>query len=285
MNLIGIVQGRLSPPLPDRLQGFPWQTWEQEFEDARRLGFDAIEWVFDAERAQDNPLRHAAGRARIRQRSTQTGLRVYSVCADYFLTHPFFRVTPAEQAKSVQVLLELIGEARAVGSTTVLLPVLEDAEIRSAQDRTELIAGLQEPLALVRSLEMQLGIETELPVIEYLALIEQIGHPFAKAYYDVGNAAAKGYAVDADVRRLSAHLGGVHIKDRLLGGPSVPLGQGAVDFPRFFEALGEIGYAGPIVLQTAFGTRYREDAATHLEFVRRHLGRRAEGAEIGVPVR
>ena len=222
MNVVGIMQGRLSPPPPDRLQGFPSQTWIREFDLARELGFNGIEWIFQADGGRENPIRHYAGRSLICECVMRSGVRVLSVCADYFMAHPFFGVSAREQAESVTVLLDLIGQARSVGASMVLIPTLESAAIRNASDRTELKACLREPLALARSVEVRLGLEAELPAPEYLRLVEEIGHESIAVYYDVGNAAAKGYDVAADVQCLGRHLHGVHVKDRILGGQSVP---------------------------------------------------------------
>ena len=43
----------------------------------------------------------------------------------------------------------------------------------------------------------------------------------------------------------------MHIKDRLLGGTTVPLGSGSADFEAVFSSLANIGYNGNYILQTA----------------------------------
>ena len=45
-NSIGIMQGRLSPPLNGMIQSFPKDTWRDEFNIASEVGFDAIEIIF-----------------------------------------------------------------------------------------------------------------------------------------------------------------------------------------------------------------------------------------------
>jgi len=277
MPMLGVMQGRLSPRPPQAPpQTFPWKTWEAEFHHAKALRVDSIEWLVTADRTSDNPIRHSAGRARIRQLIAETGVRVLSVCADYFIAHPFFRVTPAERSKSVSLLMGLIGEARAVGAATVLIPVLEAAQINSQAERDELIAALHEPLWLARSMNVRLGLETELPASEQLNLIGKFDHEHARIYYDAGNAAARGYDIALDVRLLAKYLCGVHAKDRMLGGGSVQLGRGAANFPAFFEALRETRYTGPIVLETPIQTDYANDARGNLDFVRRHLAGAAQ---------
>ncbi|MFH1857765.1 MAG: sugar phosphate isomerase/epimerase, partial [Candidatus Omnitrophota bacterium] len=54
--LIGIIQGRLSPPVKGRIQAFPKDTWEKEFSLSQICGFDAIEWIFECEAYQKNPI-------------------------------------------------------------------------------------------------------------------------------------------------------------------------------------------------------------------------------------
>ena len=44
---IGIMQGRLSSPVPGRLQSVSVVDWEAEFRHASACGFDSIEWLFE----------------------------------------------------------------------------------------------------------------------------------------------------------------------------------------------------------------------------------------------
>ena len=268
MSYIGIMQGRLSAPVPGRLQAFPWSSWEQEFHHARTYGFDAIEWLFEVEGNEKNPIWTETGLERIRLQMATTCIEVRSLCADYFMTYPLFRVSVQERAHSVTVLNRLILQAASVGIQTILLPVLEVSEIRTAEEKFQLLDSLCEPLSLAAELGIRLGLETELPATEYRALVEQCGHPSLGIYYDTGNAAARGYDIAADIRTLGPFLCGVHIKDRKLDGPSVLLGQGDVDFVAFFQALADVGYTGPLVLQTAFGEDYLCVARSHLTFLR-----------------
>ncbi len=43
----------------------------------------------------------------------------------------------------------------------------------------------------------------------------------------------------------------MHLKDRVRGGGTVPLGTGAVDFPTVFAGLAKAGYRGDFILQSA----------------------------------
>jgi L-ribulose-5-phosphate 3-epimerase len=271
MNPIGIMQGRLSPPVPGRLQAFPWVSWEQEFQHARLCEFDTIEWIFEVEHYEENPIWTESGRGRIYQHIISSGVQVHSLCADYFMAHPFFRVSKQERKHSIAILNRLICQAAGVGIRTILLPVLEVAEIRTTDEEQQLLDSLHEPLSIAMEHGIRLGLETELPVAQYRTLIEKGNHPALGVYYDTGNATAKGYQIDTDIRILGPLLCGIHIKDRKRDGPSMLLGQGDANFSAFFKALAEVNYSGSIVLQTAFGEDYLGIAKTHRTFIRNLL--------------
>ena len=58
-------------------------------------------------------------------------------------------------------------------------------------------------------------------------------------------------------------MGSVHIKDRVRGGGTVPLGTGDADFEATFKELSRIGYQGDITLQVA-----RSEPGRELEWAR-----------------
>jgi len=271
MSGVGIMQGRLSPPISGRLQSFPWSTWEAEFREAQRCGFDSIEWLFEAESYEHNPIWTAAGREQINKIVSATGVRVRSLCAGYFMTHPFFRVPDENRKRSETILEDLIPRAAATGLSVILLPALELSELRTEEERALLYKSLRRPLRLAAEHGIKIGIECELPAAEYRALIEGQEHPALAAYYDTGNAAAKGYDVADDILALRGLLCGVHIKDRRRGGPNIPLGQGDVDFARAFAALDAAAYAGPLILETTRGDDPVAFARYHLRFVSERL--------------
>ena len=268
MNPIAIMQGRLSPPPPDRIQAFPWDSWEHEFIYARQLGLDRIEWVFEDENHESNPVWTSDGVKRIMAIAESEGVAVKSVCADYFMPHPFFRVTAEERAKSIQVLERLIQQGAEVGIEVILIPVVEIAEVRSDEDRRLLLDSVRQCLPLARQHGVSIGFETELPAEQYESLIKDFNDDGVAVYYDTGNAAFMGYDTAVDIRRLGPLLCGVHIKDRPVGGSTVPLGEGDVDFAALFSALRQVGYGGHYTLQPYFDADFLGYARRHVSFVR-----------------
>ena len=69
--------------------------------------------------------------------------------------------------------------------------------------------------------------------------------------YDIGNSASLGYAPTEEIGAYGARILNVHVKDRVRGGTTVPLGTGNADFAAAFRALRRARYSGNFILQTA----------------------------------
>ena len=282
MTEIGIRQGRLSPAAAGAVPSFPWASWKDEFTRARACGFDTIEWLFADEGHERNPLWTAEGRKEISARIGDTGVRVRSVCADVFMPRPFFRVPDEERRGSVRILERLLLQASSIGIGIVIVPVLEGSAIRRADEAELLFDSLSQPLDLARNEGVRLALETDLPAPALRRLIERRRHDALGVCYDTGNAASEGRDPAAEMRALAPFLCEIHIKDRKRHGPSVPLGEGDVDFRSVFSASADVGYEGPLILEIP-ATRSPETAArASLAFLKQRAAD-AEGAA-GHPV-
>ena len=272
---IGIMQGRLSPRPPGKLQAFPSSSWRQEFDRAKELGFDQIEWIFEADRADENPISSSDGRSTIRRAMLETNVFVRSVCADYFMVHRLAGDGAAAVRTNVEVLKRLIDQARELGAERILLPLLETAAVDTPALKDEVVASLQSVAPCAEAAGVVLGLEMEIAGHEYAALIARVGHPSVRAYYDVGNSTAQGFDAATDIVPLLPRLFAVHVKDRKRGSSSVPFGTGDVNFPGFFAALSDSQFGGDFVLQHYFDTDPLGSAKASLDFVRAGLARAA----------
>jgi hexulose-6-phosphate isomerase len=278
VNPIGIMQGRLSVPAPDGArQLFPSATWRQEFGLAAQSGFDCLEWLVTADRLSDNPICTASGVAEIAAQCAATGVTVPSLCADCFIARPFVHVDQAARRDSIAILEGLIEQSAQAGIAVVLIPLLDAGEIRDAADARVLRDSLHRPMSLASASGVRLAIESDMPGPAYRELVASLGAG-ACAYYDAGNAAARGYDIVADLRVLGPALAGVHIKDRRRSGPSVPLGEGDVDFDALFAGVAGVGYVGALVLETPAGAEPLVAAQRQLAFART----RQRAASLGV---
>lgn len=251
---IGIMQGRLVPPIGNRIQAFPQDRWQDEFPLAAQAGLAAIEWIFDLDDAETNPLASDAGVARMHALAQQHGVGVESVCADYFMARPLVRATAAERAERLDKLAWLIERCQACGIRRMVLPFVDASRIETEADRRDVVAALQQVAPALERAGVEIHLETSLAPADFAQLLERVPHPAIRVNYDSGNSASLGYDPRAELAAYGSRLGSVHIKDRVRGGSTVPLGTGDADFPALFDALRTLGYRGPWVLQVARGT-------------------------------
>src|SRR5215471_1197176 len=96
---LGIMQGRLVPPMEGRIQAFPRDCWAAEFPNAAMAGLGAIEWIYDTYGLGANPIETETGIEEIRRLSQAHGIAVRSMCADYFMDFTFVRATDGERTE------------------------------------------------------------------------------------------------------------------------------------------------------------------------------------------
>lgn len=267
---IGVMQGRLSPRPAGKLQEFPRAHYAEEFPKAARLGFHSIEWIFEAPGFETNPIWTAAGREEIRGLIAESGVRVQSVCADYFMVRRLAGEAAAALGENRDALSELIVAAHAVGADRILLPLLETSAVDTPELAREVVESLKHVAPVAERYGVTLGLEMEIAGVEYARLIESVASPQVRAYYDTGNSTAQGFDIAEDIVPLLPLLHAVHIKDRVRGGGSQPLGTGDTNFQGFFPRLFRAGFHGDFVLQHYFEQAPELEAERSLTFVQ-HL--------------
>ena len=253
MRRIGIVQGRLLPPVGGRVQAFPGARWEDEFPLAARAGLDAVELVWERAGRPHDPLVAPDGAGRLRGLAARTGVVAASVVADRLLESPVIRAgrdgraALAEEARS---LLRRCGEA---AIERVVLPFVDASSLGGRRDEDVAVGWLGELLEPARAAKVELHLETDYPPAAFAALLERLDDPIVAANYDTGNSAALGFDPGEEFAAYGQRIGSVHVKDRVRGGSTVPLGAGDAELDRVFAGLAELGYAGDVVLQVARG--------------------------------
>jgi hexulose-6-phosphate isomerase len=251
MTRIGIMQGRLVPPLDGRFQCFPRQNWADEFALAAEAGLDCIEWIYDQFGADVNPIATDDGVDSMLELSERHGVRVVSLCADYFMDRPLVRATDVELDERIDALFWLIDRARRLGIERIVLPFVDVSRIETDSELEQVVKTLARAVRRAEEVEIELHLETSLGPDRFAELLGRLPSDFIKVNYDIGNSASLAYDPREELAAYGDRVGSVHIKDRIKGGGTVPLGSGDADLPAVFDCLWTLGYAGDFVLQVA----------------------------------
>jgi hexulose-6-phosphate isomerase len=274
MAYIATMQGRLVPPEGGHFQSFPRRQWRQEFPLAAEAGLNAIEWIFDVYGEDVNPLATDTGLAELRSLCNQSGIAVRSLCADYFMDRPFLRATDNELRERIRKMEWLLTRCNAIGIRRVVIPFVDNSRIENEDEKAQVLAVLHSLLPAAMSNNVELHLETSLGPTAFAELLDRCTHPLLRVNYDSGNSSSLGYKANDEFAAYGHRIGSVHIKDRRLGGTTVPLGTGDADLPVIFIGLAKLHYAGDYVLQIA-----RSEPGREMEWISKNRAWVAEQIE------
>ena len=265
-NEIGIMQGRLSPRIDGKIQAYPANTWQKEFEIAQEIGYAAIEWIVENP-VETNALMTDSGKAEIKKAIASTGVRIDYVCADIFMQQPLVRMTEETKSQNKEYLASILKNAKEVGAIGVEIPFVDNSSIKNETEKQEFIDVMQDAFKLAKQIDLKISLETDLPPIDFKVLLENIDLDYVQANYDIGNSASLGFDPKEELEAYGLKILNVHVKDRKLGSTTVPLGTGNANIDYVFQKLQEIGYSGGLTMQAARGENDIETAKEQLGYV------------------
>lgn len=264
---LGFMQGRLSPQVDGKIQAFPSDHWRDEFPIAARLGISLMEWTLDQERLFENPLMTVGGRREIQALCLAHGIRVKSLTGDFLMQAPFWKINGDARARLLSELDAVLDACAELGIKVLVIPLVDNGRLETPSQASILAEALQRRSDSLRARGMTIAFESDFMPDRLAAFIDGYpSHSFG-INYDIGNSASLGYDCGEEFGAFASRIRHVHVKDRLLGGTTVPLGTGAADLPRAISLLEQNGYRGDYILQTARSveqdhagvlTRYRD---------------------------
>jgi len=248
---VGFMQGRLSPLVDGKIQAFPTTHWREEFAVAQALGFARMEWTLDHEGLSDNPLMTTLGQALIQELVKDSGVAVSSITGDCFMQAPFWKAHGAARQALLGEFGDVVASAKAVGAGLVVVPLVDNGSVETSAQKASLIDGLVDLVPKMAEAGLRIAFESDLPPTELAAFIGPLPRERFGINFDIGNSAGMGWPPEVEIPLLAVRIINVHVKDRVLNGTTVPLGQGNADLPGVFRLLKSAGYQGNYILQTA----------------------------------
>src|SRR5262249_15626296 len=155
---------------------------------------------------------------------------------------------------------------KALNAGMVELAFFFKCGLNGASDIEGLVKALRELAPEAERERVVLGIENTLSAEDNVRILDRVGSPAIKIWYDIGNSTNIGhFEVPKEIRFLgSERICQIHIKDQGY------LGTGDVDVKACLEAIDDIDYTGWCVLETAAPTGDRvADAEKNLTIFRR----------------
>ena len=232
-------------------------TWEERLRQAGQAGYDFVEVSID-----ESDLRLArlewpvSERVALRRAIANTGVPIKTMCLSGHRKYPLGSASPKVRSRALDILHRAIDFAADIGLDIVQV-MGYDVFYEPAYAGTEarFLAGLQHGVRWASAAGIMLALEnTDLEFVDSvdrgLRLLDMVNSPWFQLYPDMGNLAAAGYDPAEQLRKAAGHLVAVHVKDTVAGVVrGVPFEEGIVPFGEVFQALAEIGFWGPLMVE------------------------------------
>lgn len=212
------------------------------FDVARKIGLDGVQVSLNTE-ADHQHLRRPEVQQAFAKAARQAGVEIGGLAIGLLNTIPY-----KSDPRTEQWVQDSVDVARALGTKTVLLAFFSNNDLRNDPagtrvviDRLKAVAPKAEQAGVV------LGIESWLSAREHLAIMDAVGSPAIKVYYDVCNSSVMKYDIFAEIRDLgNERICEFHLKEN-----GHLLGNGQVDLQRVRQAIEAIGYSGWLHIEGA----------------------------------
>jgi hexulose-6-phosphate isomerase len=245
------MQGRLVDQVSGKIQAFPVERWRDEFLTAQTLGIHWLEWTIDSEGLEANPLCTLGGRQEIQRLSDHFSLNVGTLTGDCFMQRPFWKADGEELTQRLLELDLVLDGAAALGIRHVVVPLVDNGRLEAREEEDSLITHFTTRTEFLRSRNVCIVFESDFPPDRLVTFISKLPADVFGINYDIGNSAGLGFDPFLEFAAYGQRVYNVHMKDRLFGGGTVPLGEGNANFSAVFENLARLKYTGLVILQTA----------------------------------
>src|SRR3990167_7135085 len=189
--MIGVMQGRLLPPVNGQLQAFP-QDWGLELDICQSTGIDCIEWIYGSS-TEHNPIADFSG-ARYISRFRHPCPVGFSLCADYFVKAPLLRIPENILEDRLDKLEWLIFQCRLAAIPLLVLPFVDDNAIRNDSELYAVSNMMHTLNKLVNACDVTICLETNLSPEDTEKLLYKCPRHI-RINYDTGNSASLGYSM------------------------------------------------------------------------------------------
>ena len=209
------------------------------FEIAKRIGLDGVQVDFGR---GDNrlPLFDEELQQNILDEARKQKMQIASLAMGVLNNVPYKSDPRAERW-----VRQGIDVAEAMGVKLILLAFFGEGDLRNdEQGIAKVVQRLRRVAPRAEMADVTLGIESWLSAEQHIDIIERVGSPVVKVYYDVANSHKAGYDIYKEIRQLGPLICEFHAKDY-----DNLYGKGSIDFKEVRLAMDDVGYRGWLVME------------------------------------
>lgn len=214
----------------------------EAFDRAKQIGLQGIQVSYNTGK-DEKGLSVPETLQGIREASARTGVKVSSLAIGELNRVPY-----KSQPKTEEWVWNSVDAARALDVKVILLAFFSEGDLRNDDTgKKAVIERLKKVAPHAEKQGITLGIESWLSAQEHLDIIQAVGSPALKVYYDFRNSTDAGHDIFKEIPMLGKDMiCEIHIKEN-----GQRLGEGPLDWPRVAKSVKEIGYEGWMQIEGA----------------------------------
>ena len=145
----------------------------------------------------------------------------------------------------------ICSSCKILGINFLVMPLVDNGKLENIEQENILINWLRSKKYFFKDCGIMVLFEIDYKPKDVSSFINNFELDLFGINYDIGNSASLGYDPNEEFELYGKRVKNVHVKDRTLGGSTVPLGEGCANFKKVFKKLRDISYNGNFILQTA----------------------------------
>ena len=214
----------------------------EAIERGKKIGLDGVQVSLGT---LDNDMHLRQGKI---QRQYKDACEKYGVAIGGIAIGEMNNIPYKSDPRAEQWVWDSVDVAKKMGCKVVLLAFFNKGDLKNdVQGTQETIQRLKKVAPKAEDNGIVLGIESWLSAKEHMEIIEAVGSPNVKVYYDVANSNKMGYNIYEEIRWLGRdNICEFHAKEN-----GYLLGQGKIDFQEVRSAIDDIQYEGWIQIEGA----------------------------------
>ena len=212
------------------------------FGTAKQIGLDGVQVSLNTKDDHEH-LRRPEMQQTVNEAARQAGVAISGLAIGLLNEIPY-----KSDPRTDQWVQDSVDVAQALGVKNILLAFFSNNDLRNDRKGTQAVIDKLKAVApKAEKAGVVLGIESWLSAPEHLAILDAVGSPAVRVYYDVCNSTDGGYDIFNEIRDLGKdRICEVHLKEN-----GYLLGHGKVDLVKVRQALDDIHYSGWLQLEGA----------------------------------
>ena len=265
MNNIAFVQGRLVDLVKGKIQAFPRDNWEVELDKASENNIRYIELTVDLCNIWENPIASILGQDYLKKKLLASNIKPLACTADFIMHNPPWKGGENNYDQMRFVTEEIINGLGNINCGILVLPFVDDSSLNDSNKKKaiDFLLSLSE---ILETKKVRVAIESDFKPHALKSFIDNLPDNLFGINYDIGNSASLGFDHNEEFAMYFNRIIHIHVKDRVLNGTTVPLGDGNADLSGCFKNIKDYGYAGDFSMQTS-----RDPSGNHVEAMLRYI--------------